>query len=137
MAARLPKERKPTVIDAFPLPSRRRAAKTLAGGIGWKRAKDAHETRLELGGIGVEKMIELIGFMAAMCTTVSFIPQAMKTIRTKDTSSISLWMYVMFSVGVFLWLAYGLAIGNYPIIIANMVTFVLAATILWFKLKYK
>jgi MtN3 and saliva related transmembrane protein len=82
-------------------------------------------------------MIELTGFMAAICTTVAFIPQAMRTIRTKDTSGISLWMYVVFTLGVFLWLVYGLSIGNYPIIIANVVTFALAATILWFKLKYK
>jgi MtN3 and saliva related transmembrane protein len=61
----------------------------------------------------------------------------MQTIRTRDTSGISLWMYVIFTLGVFLWLVYGLSIGNYPIIIANVVTFALAATILWFKLKYK
>lgn len=82
-------------------------------------------------------MIEFIGFMAAFCTTAAFLPQAMKTIKSKDTASISLWMYVIFTAGVFLWLVYGIAIGNLPIIIANAVTFALAATILCFKLKYK
>ena len=82
-------------------------------------------------------MIEFIGFMAAACTTLAFVPQAMKTIETKDTASISLWMYVIFTVGVFLWLTYGLFIRNWPIIAANAVTFALASTILWFKLKYK
>ncbi len=82
-------------------------------------------------------MIEFIGFMAAFCTTAAFLPQAIKTIKSKDTASISLWMYVIFTAGVFLWLVYGIAIGNLPIIIANAVTFALAATILFFKLKYK
>ena len=82
-------------------------------------------------------MIEFIGFMAAACTTLAFVPQAMKTIETKDTASISLWMYVIFTTGVFLWLTYGLFIRNWPIIAANAVTLALASTILWFKLKYK
>ena len=82
-------------------------------------------------------MVEFIGFMAAACTTLAFVPQAMKTIETKDTASISLWMYVIFTTGVFLWLTYGLFIRNWPIIAANAVTLALASTILWFKLKYK
>ena len=82
-------------------------------------------------------MIEFIGFMAAACTTLAFVPQAVKTIETKDTASISLWMYVIFTTGVFLWLTYGLFIRNWPIIAANAVTFALASTILGFKLKYK
>ncbi len=82
-------------------------------------------------------MIEFIGFMAAACTTLAFVPQAVKTIETKDTASISLWMYVIFTTGVFLWLTYGLFIRNWPIIAANAVTLALASTILWFKLKYK
>ncbi len=82
-------------------------------------------------------MIEFIGFMAAACTTLAFVPQAVKTIETKDTASISRWMYVIFTTGVFLWLTYGLFIRNWPIIAANAVTLALASTILWFKLKYK
>lgn len=83
------------------------------------------------------KMIELIGYFAALCTTLSFVPQAVKTIKTRDTSGISLWMYLIFTVGVFLWLVYGFIIGNHPLLIANAVTFVLAVTILGFKIKYK
>jgi len=82
-------------------------------------------------------MIELIGYFAALCTTLSFVPQAVKTIKTRDTSGISLWMYLIFTVGVFLWLVYGFIIGNHPLLIANAVTFVLAVTILGFKIKYK
>jgi MtN3 and saliva related transmembrane protein len=82
-------------------------------------------------------MIELIGLAAAFCTTAGFVPQAWRTIKTKDTSGISLWMYVIFTLGVFLWLTYGLAINNLPIIAANAITFALAFTILCFKLKYK
>ena len=75
--------------------------------------------------------------MAAICTTLAFVPQALKTIDTRDTASISLWMYVIFTMGVLLWLVYGLAIDNWPIIVANFVTFALSATILWFKIKHK
>ena len=82
-------------------------------------------------------MIEFIGFVAAILTTLSFVPQALHTIETKDTSGISLWMYVIFTTGVFLWLVYGFLITNWPLIIANLVTFALAATILIFKMKYK
>jgi MtN3 and saliva related transmembrane protein len=82
-------------------------------------------------------IIEPIGFLAALFTTAAFVPQALQTIRSKDTKGISLSMYIIFSTGVFLWLLYGLALNNLPIIIANAVTFVLAATILVFKLKYK
>lgn len=82
-------------------------------------------------------MIEPIGFLAAFCTTAAFVPQALKTIQTKDTSGISLWMYIIFTMGVFLWLVYGLAIDNLPVVLANAVTFALAATILGFKIRYK
>ena len=82
-------------------------------------------------------MVELIGYLAALCTTLSFVPQAAKTIKTRDTAGISLWMYVIFTLGVFLWLMYGVAIRNYPVMIANAVTFALAATIFGFKIKYK
>ena len=82
-------------------------------------------------------MIETIGFAAAFCTTAAFLPQAWRTIKTRDTTGISLWMYVIFTTGVFLWLAYGVLIDNFPIIVANAVTFTLACTILYFKLKYK
>lgn len=79
---------------------------------------------------------EWIGFVAAFLTTVAFVPQAVKTIRTKDTSSISLVMYLVFTLGVVCWLLYGLMLGSWPMILANIVTLGLASTILVLKLRY-
>ncbi len=77
--------------------------------------------------------VEWIGYAAAALTTSSFLPQALKTIKTHDTRALSLGMYFMFTLGVLLWLIYGLFIDNASIIAANAVTFLLAATILGFK----
>lgn len=78
---------------------------------------------------------ETIGGIAATLTTASFIPQTIKTIRSRDTRSISLAMYAMFSGGVAFWLAYGLLVGSRPIIVANAVTLALASTILLLKAR--
>jgi MtN3 and saliva related transmembrane protein len=80
--------------------------------------------------------VESIGFAAALLTTLSFVPQAVMTIRTKNTSGISRGMYLMFTLGVALWLAYGIYLMSWPMIFANTVTFLLAATILALKLRY-
>ena len=80
--------------------------------------------------------IEIIGLIAALLTTVSFVPQAIQTIKTKQTKDISLGMYVCFTIGVLLWAVYGIIIGSLPIILANIVTFVLAVSILVMKLKH-
>ncbi len=77
---------------------------------------------------------ELIGYLAATLTTTSFLPQAIMTIRTRDTESLSLSMYSLFALGVLLWLIYGIHLSNKAIIIANAVTLVLAAVILGFKI---
>ena len=77
---------------------------------------------------------EWVGYLAASLTTLSFLPQAIKTIKTQDTESLSFGMYAMFTTGVLMWLIYGLSIENYAIIVANAVTFVLAAIILGFKI---
>ncbi len=77
---------------------------------------------------------ELIGYMAAMLTTLSFLPQAIKTIKTRDTQSLSLSMYGLFALGVLFWLIYGLYLSNPAIIVANAITFILAALILGFKI---
>lgn len=79
---------------------------------------------------------ELLGYAAAVLTTLAFVPQAFKTIRSRDTRGISLTMYVVFTIGVGFWLAYGIALGSWPMILANIVTFALAATILALKLKH-
>lgn len=79
--------------------------------------------------------IEAIGYLAAALTTASFVPQAIKTLRSRDTRGISAGMYAMFCSGVALWFAYGVLIGAWPVIIANALTFVLAAIILGMKLR--
>ena len=81
--------------------------------------------------------MEWTGYVAATLTTLAFVPQALKTIRSKDTRSISLGMYVVFTIGIGFWLAYGMVLGSMPMILSNIVTFVLSATILAMKLKYK
>jgi MtN3 and saliva related transmembrane protein len=79
-------------------------------------------------------LLTLFSYCAATLTTVSFLPQAIKTIKTKDTSSISLGMYIMFTFGVVLWLLYGLGTGQLPIVLSNAITAVLAVIILVFKI---
>lgn len=81
--------------------------------------------------------IDAVGYLAAVCTTVSFLPQAVKTLRTKDTSSISLSMYAVFTFGTAAWLAFGVLSGNRPVMIANAITLVLASLILYLKIKYR
>ena len=81
--------------------------------------------------------ITIIGLAAAFCTTFSFLPQALKTIKTKDTSGISLSMYSLFAFGTLLWFAFGLLSANLPVSIANGVTLVFACIILVYKMKYK
>jgi MtN3 and saliva related transmembrane protein len=80
--------------------------------------------------------IEIIGYIAAFCTTASFLPQAIVTIKTKNTKGLSLGMYSLFSLGVFMWLLYGLFIGDKAIIVSNFITTGLAITILSYKIKY-
>jgi MtN3 and saliva related transmembrane protein len=79
---------------------------------------------------------ELIGYCAALLTTLSFLPQAWLTFRTKDVRGISLGMYSVFTVGVALWLLYGLLMGAWPIVAANAVTLGLASVILVMKIRY-
>jgi MtN3 and saliva related transmembrane protein len=78
---------------------------------------------------------EIIGAVAAVLTTSSFLPQAVKVVRTGDTAAISLAMYLLFTAGVTLWLVYGLLTSQWSIIIANGVTILLAATILVMKVR--
>jgi MtN3 and saliva related transmembrane protein len=80
--------------------------------------------------------LDLLGYAAAALTTSAFAPQTLRTIRTRDTKGISLWMYVILTSGIALWLLYGLAARSWPIILANAVTLPLAGTILVLKLRY-
>lgn len=77
---------------------------------------------------------EMIGYLAATLTTASFLPQAILTIKTRDTQSLSLSMYSLFTLGVFCWLIYGVHIEDKAIIFANSITFILAASILFCKI---
>ena len=81
--------------------------------------------------------IDWIGSAAACLTTASFMPQAWHTFRTRDVSGISLGMYSLFTVGVALWLVYGILMVAWPIIIANAITTGLALMILVMKLRYR
>lgn len=78
---------------------------------------------------------DILGYLAAFCTTVAFLPQTIQVIRTKDTEALSLSMYSLFTVGVIFWLCYGLAKKDYAIIIANAITAVLSAIILTMKIQ--
>ena len=79
---------------------------------------------------------EWLGYFAAILTTVAFVPQALKTLRSRDTRSISLWMYVVFTVGLCFWLAYGIVLGSWPMLLSNVVTLALALVILALKLRH-
>jgi MtN3 and saliva related transmembrane protein len=81
--------------------------------------------------------IDTIGYVAAILTTGSFLPQALHTFQTKDVSGISLGMYSAFVVGIVLWLVYGFLLGSWPMIAANVVTLALSLAILGMKLRYK
>jgi MtN3 and saliva related transmembrane protein len=80
---------------------------------------------------------DIIGSLAAVLTTVSFIPQAWQTFRTKDVSGISLTMYGIFTIGVLLWLVYAIALGSWPMMLSNGVTAPVALAILGMKLRYR
>jgi MtN3 and saliva related transmembrane protein len=79
---------------------------------------------------------EWIGSLAAILTTVSFIPQVWQICKTRHTQDISLRMYLLFTCGVGLWLIYGILLAAWPIIIANAVTLLLAGTVLILKLRH-
>lgn len=80
---------------------------------------------------------DLIGFLAAVFTTVAFVPQALHSWRTRDLSGVSLSMYSLFTIGVALWLAYGVVLGAWPIIVANAITLALAVVVLTLKVMHR
>lgn len=81
--------------------------------------------------------VELVGFTAATLTTIAFVPQAIKTFRSRNTQSISLGMYSVFTVGIAFWFFYGVLLGSWPMILSNIVTLGLSGGILLMKLRYK
>tara|TARA_R110002126_G_scaffold142037_3_gene287564 strand:+ start:22230 stop:22484 length:255 start_codon:yes stop_codon:yes gene_type:complete len=80
---------------------------------------------------------EVLGFCAAILTTISFLPQVIKIYKSKETKSISFAMYVVLSLGVLMWLVYGFHLKSMPMIIANAITLILTIYILFMKMKYK
>lgn len=82
-------------------------------------------------------LLTLLGLAAGALTTIAFVPQVIKTWKSKSAEDLSLGMYSIFCTGVVLWLIYGLIKWDIPIIAANAVTFSLAMTILYFKLVYE
>ncbi|MDZ7755750.1 SemiSWEET transporter [Rhodohalobacter sp.] len=83
------------------------------------------------------ELMTLIGLAAGFCTTAAFLPQVIKTWKSKSAKDLSLGMYSIFCTGVLLWLIYGIMISDLPIILANAITLILAVSILFFKLTFK
>jgi MtN3 and saliva related transmembrane protein len=81
--------------------------------------------------------IQLVGLAAGMLTTIAFLPQVMKTWKSRSAKDLSLGMFSLFCVGVALWLAYGFLVRDIPVIAANLLTLMLASTLLFFKLRFK
>tara|TARA_B100000780_G_scaffold121002_1_gene84742 strand:+ start:124 stop:381 length:258 start_codon:yes stop_codon:yes gene_type:complete len=81
--------------------------------------------------------IEILGFLAAILTTSAYLPQAYKIWKTKNAESVSLTMYLVMFLGIFLWLIYSLFIKSFPLIIANTLTLLIVLFILYFKINSK
>ncbi len=82
------------------------------------------------------KLATIIGLVAAACTTVSFIPQAIRIIRIRETRDISLLTYLLLEAGIFLWFVYGILIANLPVTLANGITLIFTTIILALKIKF-
>jgi len=81
--------------------------------------------------------IQWIGLTAGVCTTIAFLPQVVKTWKSRSAKDLSLGMFLLYCVGVALWLTYGLYRHDLPVIGANLITLLLASTLLYFKLRFK
>jgi MtN3 and saliva related transmembrane protein len=84
-----------------------------------------------------DELVGALGIFAGLLTTASFLPQVIKAWRSRSTRDISLGMIATFCTGVFLWIVYGFLVGDFPVIAANVATFLLAAAILVLKLRYR
>ncbi len=83
------------------------------------------------------QLVEILGFVAGTCTTAAFLPQVIQVWRTRSAADISLGMYCVFLLGVFLWLAYGIIVSAMSMIVANSVTLCLAGLVLLMKLRFE
>ena len=77
-----------------------------------------------------------LGLTAGFCTTIAFIPQVLKTWKTRSAKDLSLAMFVIYLMGILLWLLYGVLLGDIAIVLANAATSVLAGSVLYFKLRF-
>lgn len=82
------------------------------------------------------ELVDIIGFVAGASTALAFLPQVIKIWETKHTKDLSLGLFLLFLIGIMLWLVYGVMVKSLPIIMANLVTFILVFIILVFKMKY-
>ena len=85
---------------------------------------------MELGSI------ELLGLIAGILTSISFLPQVVKTWKSRSAKDLSLSMFIIFFIGVCLWLTYGILVRDIPVIVANVITLTFSGIILFFKLRY-
>ena len=81
-------------------------------------------------------IIEVLGYVSATLTTIAFLPQLIKTFKTKSAKDVSMGMFVLFTCGVFLWIVYGFLTGTMPVLAANAVIFCLSLTQIILKIKY-
>ena len=81
-------------------------------------------------------MIEILGYISATITTIAFLPQIIKTFKTKSAKDVSMGMFILFTTGVFLWIIYGILTNTMPVLIANAVIFCLSLTQIVLKIKY-
>jgi MtN3 and saliva related transmembrane protein len=80
---------------------------------------------------------QILGLIAGSLTTAAFFPQVLKTWKSRSAKGLSLGMFSLFCTGVFLWLVYGILVNDIPVIVANLITLMLATTLLFFKLRFK
>ncbi len=83
------------------------------------------------------KLVTIIGILAAFLTTTSFIPQMIKVVKSKSTGDLSMIMVILLTLGIFMWLIYGILITSYPVIIANALSLFFNSVILFYKFKYR
>ncbi len=85
----------------------------------------------------MDRLTMTLGIAAGFCTTISLVPQIIKTYRTRHTEDLSIWMFCLLALGVAMWCVYGVLIRELPVVIANAITFVLVNYLIIMKLRYK
>ncbi|HET9486405.1 MAG TPA: SemiSWEET transporter [Chryseosolibacter sp.] len=81
--------------------------------------------------------VQILGLLAGALTTAAFLPQVVKTWKSRSAKDLSLGMFSLFCLGVTMWLVYGFAVNDIPVIAANLLTLLLASTLLFFKLRFR